>query len=131
MFQRVTTCTLFAVLCMAVCASTNAADAKQPAVPPQAKPFNDFLEAVKANDAAKFRDCQSKAIRDSNQDWAAKVVEAKRSLDHLYGNYDNSKFRYSFKGKDSEGELTIDYPNFNAMKLKVVKEGDEWKLASH
>jgi len=130
MFQRATLCALFALPCLFVCAYT-LAEATPELAAPQAKPFVRFLQAIKADDADSFRDCQSKSIRESNQPWAQKLQEAKRSLSRRLGNYDISKFNYSFAGEDAQGDLTITYPDRDPMKLKVVKEGDDWKLASH
>ncbi|MDB5321203.1 MAG: hypothetical protein JWN40_2834 [Phycisphaerales bacterium] len=126
MFQRATMGALLALLCISV--STRAfADA----TPPQAKPFTDFLQSIKAGDAEQFRDCQSKSTRESNQPWPEKLKQAKSSLAGRYGDYDISKFTYTFAGEESQGDLTVTYPGHDPIKLKVVKEGDNWKLASH
>ena len=126
MFQRSPICALLALLCLSV--STKAyADP----TPPQVKPFTDFLEAIKAGDADKFRDCQSKSTRESNQPWTQKLKEAKASLTRRYGDYDISKFTCTFAGEESKGDLTVTYPGHDPIKLKIVKEVDDWKLASH
>jgi RNA polymerase sigma factor (sigma-70 family) len=113
--------------------ATAAASAPSPravALIPQAQPFHAFLEAIKAGDADKFRDCQWKEIRESNQPWAKKLAEAKRSLNARFGDYDIARFTYLFSGDESQGNLAIYYPGQRAITLKVVKEGAEWKLAS-
>jgi hypothetical protein len=53
-------------------------------------------------------------------------------LNRRYGDYDISKFTYRFEGENNrEGNLTITYADQPPMTMKVVKEGDQWKLASH
>jgi hypothetical protein len=126
MFQRTTMRTLLALLCIFIPAHAFADPS-----PPQAKPFTDFLQAIKSGDADQFRDCQSKSTRESNQPWAEKLKEAKGSLTRRYGDYDISKFTCTFAGDESKGDLTVTYPGHEPIKLKVVKEGDNWKLASH
>src|SRR4051812_3679020 len=109
MIRRVSIGGAAAVLVLGLITAAVAAPTSQPAVP-QAKPFEDLLAAINTNDAEKFRDCQSKPVRESHQPWKEKLEEAKGSFKARYGKFDVSQFTYLFAGDDAHGDLTISYP---------------------
>lgn len=98
--------------------------------PPQVEPIVAVLRAAKARDAEAFRRSYSLRIRDAadQSDWPANVLEAKTHLAQMYGDYRVEDFQLSFDGGPDQGSVTIRYPGVKPIALRVVREGDGWKV---
>ena len=113
----------FVMSCSIVCA-------QEVKTPREAAPVIAMLKAAKDSDVAGFKNAYSKEIReDKGQgDWKKNLQEAQVNMNKLFGDYQLSDFSFRFAGDSKKGKVTLSHKGREAFPLRVIKEGDTWKV---
>ena|SRR5580765_2403606 len=113
----------FVMSCSVVCA-------QEVTTPREAAPVIALLKAAKDSDVVGFRNAYSKEIReDKGQgDWQKNLKEAQVNMNKLFGDYQVRDFSFTFAGDSEKGKVTLSHKGREAFPLKVIKEGNTWKV---
>lgn len=97
---------------------------------PPSAPFLALLSAAKLSDVAGMKNAYSQRIREESarSDWNENLRDAQTSLRKLFGDYQLAQFGFTFSGNTDKGTLSISHNGKQGAALKVVKEGNQWKL---
>lgn len=115
---------LFVVMsCSVLCA-------QEVKTPREAAPVIAVLKAVKDSDVAGFRNAYSKEIREDKgqENWEKNLKEARVNMNKLFGDYQLTDFSFTFAGDSERGKVTLSHKGREAFPLKVIREGDTWKV---
>jgi len=91
-------------------------------------PFLQMLEAAKNNDMDGFFDCFSESVMLGHRRNPNDFREAQGNLKRMFGNLDPAEFEFRYEGEDTRGVLVIIFKGEENLRIRVVKEGTEWKL---
>ncbi|XLS30390.1 hypothetical protein ACJD0Z_06085 [Flavobacteriaceae bacterium M23B6Z8] len=98
----------------------------------QSKPFINVLIALENDAVELFKNSFSKEINDSKDatsTWEERLKEGEEKFSERFGDYDLQDFTFTFI--DSTSQLQVWFQKKEAFKIRVVKEGNEWKLNQH
>lgn len=109
------------------CSILRAQEAK---TPPQAAPVIALLKAAKGADTAAFKNAYSRPIREDKDQgrWGGNLKEAQVNLKKLFGDYYLNDFSFTFSGDSEKGKVTLFHKGKEAFPLRVIKEGEKWKV---
>jgi hypothetical protein len=110
---------------------TSCATSRMHETNPPSAPFIQMLETAKNDDMEGFFNCFSERDTFGHNSNPNDFKEAQTNLRSMYGDLDPSEFEFQFEGKDSHGVLVIIFKGEENLRIRVVKEGTEWKLDEH
>lgn len=100
--------------------------------PEQATPFKNVITAFKTDSVALFINAFSKgldSIKVPLAQWKTRLQEGKRKFKRRFGAYNMDDF--SFKFINTTTQLQVFFKDQESFKIRVQKEGNEWKLNQH
>jgi len=95
----------------------------------QSKPFEQVLKALKKDKPELFMNSFSARIVDGETDlavWSERIEEGQRKFGRRFPDYRIKDFKYGFDA--AESKLIVYYKGEESFRMKVVKEGGQWKL---
>ena len=96
---------------------------------PQSTPFENVLKALTKNKPLLFKNSFSQRVIDGEEDltvWAERIEEGQRKFGRRFPDYRIKDFKYGFDA--AESKLIVYYKGEESFRMKVVKEGGQWKL---
>lgn len=100
------------------------------AVIPQAYPVVALLKAAQEDNLELYKVIYSTNMRSlfQEEDWSPSLSRYAQLFEREFGDYALGDFRYSFSGDEDAGEVSILFQGRELRGLKVVREGEQWKL---
>ena len=96
----------------------------------EAVPVAAMLYAAEASDLNGFRNAYSSRIREGEEqaNWEENLKEARDNVKRLLGNHKIDELTFTFTGNKENGEVSIVSKVKVLVTLKVIREGDKWKI---
>jgi hypothetical protein len=120
-------------------AATSATDEPRPEAPKlevvrQAQPVVAWLTAVKTSDVKLLKTVWSTRMTEGipqdgeDEHWNNRLEAYKKVWAQQFGEYEVSDFTFTFAGNDTAGVVVIEHNGRKLPGLRVIKEGDQWKI---
>ena len=91
-------------------------------------PARVWIKAIFDNDADLLRTAYSERLQGTSESWPKRLKDYQQEIQDAWGEASVYDFGFPYSGDDQEGEVEVLWKEEEYRTIKIVREGDAWKL---